>query len=185
VRSAVVTVTRQLNKQASLRYHMGVIGRRMCGDGDKPGPLSASTGRGASAVGPTRVRTFIRQISPHFVKSHHDLKPQSFDPVAFGLGSAPHFREPYAGMVVRGRYLPIAGYRVSQTCAQSRQVDDDLNLGKTPTSTTGELVLVVTSSKSGSAIKSFDINYTAGDKRYTLPVKWALINCGTEVTANC
>jgi hypothetical protein len=119
------------------------------------------------------------------VKRHSGVEPQALIPLAFGMGSAPKFREPYAGPAALGRYRPLAGYRVVQTCAQRLRANLDLNTGKVPTTTTAELMLVVTSHESGSSIRSFDINYTAGDKHYSLPVRWSLINCGTEVTADC
>jgi hypothetical protein len=139
----------------------------------------------AGRVSPIKVAVLVREISPRFVRSHPNLEPQALIPMAFGLGSAPEFREPYAARPTRGHYVPLAGYRVDETCAQDLQATDDLNTGKVPTTTTGELMLVVTSSESGSSIRSFDINYTAGGKHYSLPVRWSLINCGTEVTADC
>jgi hypothetical protein len=150
-----------------------------------PAPVISGVTLHAGRVGPTKVAVLVRETSPQFVKRHSGVEPQALIPLAFGMGSAPKFREPYAGPAARGRYRPLAGYRVVQTCAQRLRANLDLNTGKVPTTTTGELMLVVTSSESGSSIRSFDINYTAGGKHYSLPVRWSLINCGTEVTADC
>ena len=127
----------------------------------------------------------MRVVSPRFVRNHKRINPAELIPLAFSLGSAPEWQEPYSGLAVKGHFVPVEGYRVVSSCAETRRSNTQLNHGKPPSHTVAELMLVISSSEKGSIVESFDVQYSVGSDNFTLPVNWSLTSCGTEIDSGC
>jgi hypothetical protein len=135
---------------------------------------------------PATARAVLRLVSPRVVRAHPRDPSQHLAPMSWTLGSPPRFSETYAGVRPWGDYShSLAGFRVTNSCKQALALSDAISAGRRPARTHAEMMIVVKSPPGGSIVESVDIDYQVNGHAMTLPVRWAMVNCGPQVASRC
>lgn len=118
------------------------------------------------------VHVLLRTVTPKMVRNH----PKHRDDYGLFISAWGHAgqRQRY-GTYVPGRYTTdIAGYEVSDTCAQANRTATLLSRGKVPDKALTTLVFAVKADRDGARIHHYFVDYTINGEPRTLRIDWTM-----------
>lgn len=119
------------------------------------------------------VHVLLRTVTPKVVRNH----PRHRDDFGLFISAWGHAgqRQRY-GTHVPGRYTTdVAGYEVSDTCAQADRNATLLSKGKVPDQALTTLVFAIKSDDDGARIHHYFLDYTLNGEPRTLRVNWTMV----------
>lgn len=132
---------------------------------------------------PLRARVFDRLISPKMARGFTKKMTGRFMEIGSTLGAPPTWSGFGTGPLPAGHFSPrLHGLTVMHTCKQRDQARQQLFDGRTPRTTTHELVLTFDVASRGARINGFDIHYRAADGREGVArERWDIMACGSAI----
>lgn len=126
---------------------------------------------------PMAVRTYLRTVTPHQVRTHPHAPDGAYGPFGSMLGRPPRFAQSYADprWPAAGRYTrPIAGTTVSRGCNEVTADAVAAQHGDVPQHRWQSLVLAVKVGRFGGRVARTFVDYTTGDTEHTLRIDWTV-----------
>jgi len=126
---------------------------------------------------PLEVRTYLRRVTPHQVKSHPKKPEGAYSPFIGLLGRPPHFDQRYANhkWTAPGHYTQeIAGTTVTRGCDETLTDAYADENGDIPKHAWTSLVLAVKTGRNDARIPRTLVDYTVGDTPHTLRIAWTV-----------
>lgn len=132
---------------------------------------------------PVATKAVVRRVTPALVRGSPRAERTAYAPLAFTLGSPPHYREPYAGLPAPGDYRGgLADVEVQQSCQEAESAVVAVNDREVPIAGYLELMVVVPASAEGAIVDGFTIHYDVEGDSHSLRVPWTMVVCDQKRT---